>query len=82
MTSQTMTAPTITQERRQRQYWLDDLPNRQFNLVYNLVEELVGEKQGTTAYLLSSDKMRERILAARENDEGIPIEVVREKLGI
>ena len=73
MTAQTMTEPTITQERTQLQYWLGELPTRQFKLVYTLVEELIGEKQDTTAYLLSSDEMRERILAARESDEGIPI---------
>ena len=82
MTTQTMTVPIITQERTQLQYWLDDLPIRQFKLVYNLVEELIEEKQDTTTYLLSSDKMRERILVARESNEGISIEVVREKLGI
>ena len=82
MTTQTMTVPIITQERTQLQYWLDDLPIRQFKLVYNLVEELIEEKQDTTTYLLSSDKMRERILVARESNEGISVEVVREKLGI
>ena len=82
MTAQTMTVPTLTQERTQLHYWLEDLPARQFKLVYTLVEELIGEKQDATAYLLSSDNMRERILAARESDEGIPIEVVREKFGI
>jgi hypothetical protein len=32
--------------------------------------------------LLRSAKMRERLLLARESDEAIPVEVVREKLGI
>ncbi len=75
---------TITEERTQLQlhHWIDKLPPNQLDLVYRLVEELVGDKQDETAYLLSSDKMKERLLAARESGEGIPIETVREKLGI
>lgn len=68
-------------ERSRLHKLIDSLPPRQFDLVYLLVEELVGDEQDETAYLLSS-KMRERLQTARESKESIPIEVVREKLGI
>jgi hypothetical protein len=58
------------------------LPPRQFNLIYHLVEELLDIERDDTEYLLSSNKMRGRLLAARESGEGIPVEVVREELGI
>lgn len=59
------------------------LPPYQFELIYRLVEALVGEQPlNETDYLLSSDTMKARLLAARESSEGIPFEVVREKLGI
>ena len=45
-----------------------------------LWRELVSEKE--TAYLLSSDTMRRRLLEAKERKEGIPFETVRAKLGI
>jgi len=45
-----------------------------------LWRELTSEKE--TAYLLQSDEMRERLLAAKTRETGIPYEVVREKLGI
>jgi hypothetical protein len=51
-------------------------------LIYHLVEELLDIERNDTEYLLSSEKMRERLLAARESSEGIPFEVVREELGI
>jgi len=43
-------------------------------------EEILAEQE--TAHLLASERMRERLLAAKKRREGIPIEVVREKLGI
>jgi hypothetical protein len=58
------------------------LPPKQLDLIYRLVEELVEGEQDETAYLLSSETMRARLLAARASGEGIPGEVVREKLGI
>jgi hypothetical protein len=70
------------QERTQLHQWIDKLPPRQLNLIYLLVEELIETEQDETEYLLSSNKMRERLLAARESGESIPYEVVREKLGI
>lgn len=45
-----------------------------------LWRELISEKE--TAYLLQSDEMRKRLMAAKERDSGIPFEVVREKFGI
>ena len=69
-------------ERAKLHNWIDNLPPRQLELIYNLVEELVGDEQDETEYLLSSNKMKERLLAARESEEGISIEAVREKLGI
>lgn len=77
-----MSTQPLTTERAQLHNWIDNLPPRQLELIYRLVEELVGEQQDETEYLLSSNKMKERLLAARESDEGIPIEAVREKLGI
>ncbi|MBX3056796.1 MAG: hypothetical protein KF770_10020 [Anaerolineae bacterium] len=71
-----------TQELTRLHHWIDKLPPRQFDLVYRLVEELIDDELDETDYLLSSDKMKERLLAARDSGEGIPIEVVREKVGI
>ena len=45
-----------------------------------LWREILSEKE--TAYLLRSEPMRLRLLAALERQDGIPFEVVREKLGI
>jgi hypothetical protein len=45
-----------------------------------LWREIVSERE--TAYLLRSEAMKERLLEAKERQEGIPFEVVREKLGI
>jgi antitoxin YefM len=48
--------------------------------VIDLWREIVSEQE--TAHLLKSEAMRQRLLAALERQEGIPFEVVREKLGI
>jgi hypothetical protein len=77
-----MSTQTITKERTQLHNWIENLPPHQLDLIYRLVEELIGEQQDETEYLLSSNKMKERLLAARESDQGIPYEVVSEKLGI
>ena len=45
-----------------------------------LWREIVSERE--TAYLLNSDAMIKWLLKAKNRDEGIPFEVVREKLGI
>ena len=45
-----------------------------------LWRELISENE--TAYLLQSDTMRERLLAAMTRETGIPYEVAREELGI
>jgi len=45
-----------------------------------LWEEIESEKE--TAYLLKSETMRKRIAEARERSDGLPLEDVREKLGI
>jgi hypothetical protein len=45
-----------------------------------LWHELQSEKE--TAYLLKSEAMRERLLAARQRNTGIPFEEACEKLGI
>ncbi len=45
-----------------------------------LWREIISERE--TAYLDKSDAMKERLLKAKNRDEGIPFEVVREKLGI
>ena len=45
-----------------------------------LWREIVSEHE--TAYLLKSDTMKQRLVQAKNRHEGIPFEVVREKLGI
>lgn len=40
------------------------------------------ESERETAYLLRSETMRNRLLAAKERQEGIPFEAAVEKLGI
>ena len=45
-----------------------------------LWEEIASGKE--TAYLLKGVKMRERLLEAKERQDGISLEDVREKLGI
>ncbi len=45
-----------------------------------LWQEIESERE--TAYLLKSDAMKRRLLEAKERQEGISIEVAREKLGI
>ena len=46
----------------------------------DLWHELQAEKE--TAYLLKSEAMRERLLAARRRDTGIGLEEACEKLGV
>lgn len=45
-----------------------------------LWHELQSEKE--TAYLLQSEAMKERLLAARKRDNGVSLEKACEKLGI
>ena len=40
------------------------------------------ESERETAYLLKSEAMKKRLLEAKNRPDGIPFEVVREKLGI
>jgi len=77
-----MTPQINTPELTRLHHWIDRLPPRQFDLVYRLVEELIDGELDETDYLLGSEKMKECLLAARDSGEGIPIEVVREKVGI
>jgi hypothetical protein len=77
-----MTAQDKSQDITRLHQWIDKLPPRQFTLIYHLVEEFIEGEYDETDYLLSSNKMRERLLAARDSSEGIPVEAVREKLGI
>lgn len=46
----------------------------------NLWREIASERE--TAYLLKSDAMRDRLLAAKERDSGISLEDARAQLGI
>ncbi len=77
-----MTENTSRKERTRLHNWIDELPPRRFELVYRLVEELIEGEMDETEYLLSSNTMKERLLVARESDEGVSIEVIREELGI
>jgi len=45
-----------------------------------LWREIESEKE--TSYLLKSEKMKRRLLEAKERQTGIPFEEAREKLGI
>ena len=40
------------------------------------------ESEIETSYLLKSETMKQRLLEAKERQEGIPLEEAREKLGI
>ena len=71
-----------SQELLRLHQWIDKLPPRQFTLIYQLVAELMEDEYDETTYLMSSSTMKERLLAARESDEGIPYEVACEELGI
>ncbi len=46
----------------------------------DLWQEIESEKE--TAYLLKSEKMKERLLEAKNRDGGLSLEDVREKFGI
>ena len=45
-----------------------------------LWQEIAGERE--TAYLLSSERMKARLLEAKERHTGIHVEMIRKKLGI
>jgi antitoxin YefM len=45
-----------------------------------LWREIASERE--TAYLLKSDAMKQRLLAAAQRQDGLSLEVVLEKLGI
>lgn len=63
------------------QYILDEDGNTTGVIVpIELWREIISERE--TAYLLKSDAMKKRLLAAMTREEGIPFEVAREKLGI
>jgi antitoxin YefM len=63
------------------QYVTDEEGNPTGVLVpIDLWREIVSERE--TAHLLRSETMRQRLLAALDRREGIPFEVVREKLGV
>jgi len=63
------------------QYISDDQNNITGVIVpIDLWHELQAEKE--TAYLLKSEAMKERLLAARKRDQGILLEEACEKLGI
>jgi antitoxin YefM len=46
----------------------------------DLWHEIISERE--TAYLLKSEAMKQRLLQAKNRRDGIPFEVVRQKLGI
>jgi len=77
-----VTVQVNTQDRIQLEHWIDKVSPLQFNAIYDFVKDLVEKEQDETEHLLSSNKMRARILAARESDQGISLKEVREKLSI
>ncbi len=63
------------------QYVSDESGNMTAVIVpINLWQEIMSEQE--TVYLLKSEAMKKRLLAAKKRQDGIPFEVVREKLGI
>jgi hypothetical protein len=63
------------------QYVSDESGNATAVIVpIELWREIESEKE--TAYLLKSEKMKLRLLEAKENRTGIPLEEALEKLGI
>ena len=63
------------------QYISDDTGNLTGVLVpIDLWNEISSELE--TTYLLKSQKMKQRLLEARNRNEGIPLEEALEKLGI
>lgn len=63
------------------QYILDETGETTAVIVpIELWHEIESERE--TAYLLKSKPMQKRLLEAKERKEGIPYEVVREKLGV
>ncbi len=66
--------------------WLSVQAKQRKMTVATIIEEMVVDASQRadeeTQYLLNDPKMRERLLTAKNCTEGIPYEVVREKLGI
>ena len=63
------------------QYVSDESGNATAVIVpIELWHEIESEKE--TAYLLKSEKMKRRLLEAKDRQTGIPLEEAREKLGI
>ena len=63
------------------QYVSDESGNHVSVIVpIELWREIESEKE--TAYLVKSEKMKRRLLEAKERQTGIPFEEAREKLGI
>ena len=54
----------------------------ELQIVSNENGEREIESERETAYLLRSETMRNRLLAAKERQDGIPFEAAVEKLGI
>jgi len=68
-------------EQANLQYVLDEHGHSTGVIVpIGLWREITSERE--TAYLLKSKAMKKRLLEARHCQDGIPFEVVREKLGI
>ena len=73
-----MAAPAKTQD---VQYVSDEDGNMVSVIVpIDLWQEIASERE--TAYLLRSEKMRQRLLGALHGQDGIPLEEVRTSLGI
>ena len=63
------------------QYVSDETGNPTAVIVpIELWREIESEKE--TAYLLKSENMKRRLLEAKDRESGVPLEEVREKLGI
>ncbi len=69
-------------ERTGIQYITDETGTTTIGVIVRIELWREIESERETAYLLRSEAMRKRLLEARERKSGIPIEEVREKLGI
>ena len=66
--------------------WLASIAKQRKMTVAQLIEEMVQEAsdraEKETQYLLNEPKLKELLLKGMASTEGIPFEVVREKLGV
>lgn len=76
-----LNAQDVIEETPGLQYISDENGNAMGVIVpIDVWRELMSERE--TAYLLKSEAMKERFLAAKNRQDSIPLEEVRDKLGL